>query len=181
MPRTGIQRIAGTRARVKTHNYTLGDFDFLGSGDTKALTANGRFEAVYEIDIEDGVGEWFGRGKNQNPLQAQGFAGLRFVSDAAAAMASGSWRISVRNAQNEYLYTLSQGDLSTYDLFDGAAGSGSVKSRKDREPFPNQQANFETEPHILTLDLNVNSDITVDNAEDETRVSLDGYEATAVE
>jgi len=181
MPRTGIQKIGGTRARVKHKSFTLNDFDFLGSGDTKALEANGRFEAVYEIDIEDGVGEWFGRGEQQNPLQAQGFAGLRFVDDAASALADGNWRIAVRNAQGEYLYTLSQGDLSTYDLFDGAAGSGTQKARKDREPYPNQQANFETEPHQITLDLNVDSDITVDNAEDETAASLDGFQAVAVE
>jgi len=181
MPRTGIQQVGGTRARVKHKNYTLDDFEFQGSGSTLDLTANGRFEAVYEMDIEDGVGEWFGRGNNQNPLQAQGFAGLRFVSDAAAALATGDWRIAVRNAQGEYLYTLSQGDLATYDLFDGAAGSGEEKKRKDREPYPNQQANYETEPHLITLDLDVDSDITVDDDEPETDASLDGFQVVAVE
>jgi len=182
MPQTGIQNVDGTRARVKHKTYTLGSFSTVNfSTDTKDFVAAENYQTAYEIDVEDGIGEWFGRGMNENPLQAQGFAGLRFVNDTAAAQATGDFRIAVRNAQNELLYTITQGDLLTYDQYDGAAGSGTEKDRDNRAVFPNQQANFETEPHIITIDLDVDSDITIDDAESETSAKLEGYQAVAVE
>lgn len=179
MPAAGVYKVGGTRASVSPKTYTLGDFSTIDfSSSTRAFNASRGYEQAYELDIEDGIGEWFGRGNNANPLQAQGFAGLRFVSDSAASQASGTFRIAVRNAQGRRLYNIAEGDLSTYDLFDS---SGNEISRKDREPFPNSQGAFETEPHKITIDLDVDSDITIDDAESETAVKLEGYRAESLE
>jgi hypothetical protein len=180
--RPGVQNIDGTRAQVKPKSYRLSDFDPVNfSTDTKAFAAAEGYQQAYELDISDGIGEAFGRGASENPLQAQGFAGIRFVNDTAAAKAEGSFRIAVRTANGRRLYNLVEGDLETFDLFDGAAGSGTEKDRKNREPLAQRSSNFETEPRKLTLDLDVETDITVDDAESETRMKMDGYQAEALE
>jgi hypothetical protein len=179
--KTGVYAVGGTRASVNRKVFTLADFDLNASGTTKDLTADGNFEVGYELDIEDGLGELFGRGLNENPLQAQGFIGVRFVDDGQSAAADGRYRLAVRNAQGRRLYNLYEGDLANDDLFTGAAGSGSEKDRRDRQPFPLTSNAFETEPHVITIDFNVSSDITVDNAEDETAAKIDGFRAEALE
>jgi len=178
MVRAGVYPVGGTRASVSAKTFTLSDFELTASGDTKDVTADGRFQSVYELDIEDGIGEMFGRGNSSNPLQAEGFIGVRFVSDGAAAQAEGKYRLAVRNAQGRRLYNLYEADLNTDDLFDA---NGDVKDRRDREPFPVTQGAFETEPHIISIDLDVTSDITVDNAEAETAMQADGFRAEALE
>jgi len=179
--KTGVYAVGGTRASVNRKVFTLADFALNASGDTKDLTADGNFEVGYELDIEDGLGELFGRGVNENPLQAQGFIGVRFVDDGESAAADGRYRLAVRNAQGRRLYNLYEGDLANDDLFTGAAGAGSEKDRRDRQPFPLTSNAFETEPHVITIDFNVSSDITVDNAEDETAAKIDGFRAEALE
>jgi len=182
--KTGVYSVGGTRASVNRKVYTLADFALnVASGDTKDLTSDGNFEVGYELDIEDGLGELFGRGMNENPLQAQGFIGVRFVSDTPGAgdKADGRYRLAVRNAQGRRLYNLYEGDLANDDLFTGAAGSGSEKDRRDRQPFPLTSNAFETEPHVITIDFNVSSDITIDNAEEETAAKIDGFRAEALE
>jgi len=178
MVRAGVYPVGGTRASVSAKTFTLSDFELTASGDTKDVTADGRFQSVYELDIEDGIGEMFGRGNSSNPLQAEGFIGVRFVSDGAAAQAEGKYRLAVRNAQGRRLYNLYEADLNTDDLFDA---SDNVKDRRDREPFPVTQGAFETEPHIISIDLDVTSDITVDNAEAQTAMQADGFRAEALE
>jgi len=84
------------------------------------------------------------------------------------------------NASRTLLYNIHEGELASDDLFDGAAGSGTLKDRRDRQPFPVSQSAFETEPHVISLDVNVRSDITVDDAEAETRLSAEGYRAEAL-
>jgi len=183
MVRAGVYPVGGTRASVSAKTYTLDDFELTASGDTKDVTADGRYQSVYELDIEDGIGEMFGRGNSSNPLQAEGFVGMRFVSDSGGsqAQAEGKVRLAVRNAQGRRLYNLYEADLGTTDLFSGAAGAGTLKDRRDREPFPITQGAFETEPHIISIDLDVTSDITVDNAESETAMQADGFRAEALE
>jgi len=182
MVRAGVYPVGGTRASVNAKTFTFDDFELnVASGDTKSMTADGNFEVAYELDIDDGLGELFGRGTSSNPLQAEGFIGARFVSDTAAAQAQGKMRIAVRNAQGRRLYNLYEADLNTVDLFSGAAGSGTQKDRRDREPFPVTQAAFETEPHVITIDLDVTSDITIDDAEAETALLADGFRAEALE
>jgi len=183
MPVTaGVQNIGGTRAQVSPKSYVLSDFDTVNfSTDTKDFSAAEGYQTAFELDVDNGLGEMFGRGQSQNPLQAQGFAGLRFVSDSAAAQAEGQFRIAVRTAQGRRLYNVVEGDLGTYDLFNGAAGSGTVKDRKNREPLPQTSGQFETEPRVITLDLDVTRDITVVDAEAETRIAVDGYRAEALE
>jgi hypothetical protein len=106
---------------------------------------------------------------------------MRFVNDTAAAQAEGKVRLAVRNAQGRRLYNLYEADLGTTDLFSGVPSSGVLKDRRDREPFPITQGAFETEPHIISIDLDVTSDITVDNAESETAMQADGFRAEALE
>jgi len=182
MPTTGTYRVGGTPASVQRKEYTLeDDFDLaVNSGQTKDLDSAAGFEQLYRLDIEEGLGEFFGRGTEENPLQAQGFIGVRFVNDTAAAQAQGRYRFAVRNAQGRRLYNIHEGELASDDLFDGAAGSGTLKDRRDRQPFPVSQSAFETEPHVISLDVNVGSDITVDDAEGETRLSAEGYRAEAL-
>jgi len=178
MVRAGVYPVGGTRASVSAKTYTLDDFELTASGDTKDVTADGRYQSVYELDIEDGIGEMFGRGNSSNPLQAEGFVGMRFVEDGATAQAEGKVRLAVRNAQGRRLYNLYEADLGTTDLFDA---SDNVKDRRDREPFPITQGAFETEPHIISIDLDVTADITVDNAEAQTAMQADGFRAEALE
>jgi len=178
MVRAGVYPVGGTRASVSAKTYTLDDFELTASGDTKDVTADGRYQSVYELDIEDGIGEMFGRGNSSNPLQAEGFVGMRFVNNGANAQAEGKVRLAVRNAQGRRLYNLYEADLGTTDLFDG---NDNVKDRRDREPFPITQGAFETEPHIVSIDLDVTSDITVDNAESQTAMQADGFRAEALE
>lgn len=179
MPQAGVYNIGGTRASVSQYTYTKGDFSAIDfTSNTRDFNSSRGYEQAYELDIEDGIGEWLGRGQSANPLQAQGFAGLRFVNDTAASQASGTFRVAVRNAQGRRLYNIVEGDLDSYDLFDS---SGNVQARKDRQPFPNSVAAFETEPHKLTIDIDVDSDITVDDAESQTDWKLEGYKAESLE
>ena len=181
MVRAGVYPVGGTRASVSAKTYTLDDFEINSTGTSKSLVADGNYESVYELDIDDGLGEMFGRGSSSNPLQAEGFIGVRFVDDGAAAQAAGKMRLAVRNAQGRRLYNLYEADLGTTDLFSGAAGSGTPKDRRDREPLPVTQGAFETEPHIISVDLDVTADITVDDSEDETAMQADGFRAEALE
>ena len=174
----GVYPVGGVQASVNAKTFTLGDFEILSTGDTKDLTADGRFQSLYELDIADGLGELFGRGDSSNPLQAQGFIGVRFVDDGATNQAAGKYRLAVRNAQGRRLYNLYEADLNTDDLFDA---SGNIKDRRDREPFPVTQGAFETEPHVISIDLDVTADITVDDLEDETAMQADGFRAEALE
>ena len=180
MPVTaGVMMIGGTRAQVKPKTYKPGDFEPVDfSSSTRDFQAARGFQTAYELNIEDGIGEMFGRGFNQNPLQAQGFAGIRLVNDTAAAQAEGEFRIAVRTAQGRRLYNLVEGDLGTFDLYDS---NGDELSRKDREVLTQTSQNFETEPRKLTLDIDVSSDITVDDAEAQTNWKLDGYQAESLE
>jgi hypothetical protein len=178
-PTAGVYPVGGVRASVNAKTFTLSDFELnVASGDTKDMTADGNFETLYELDIDDGLGEVFGRGRSANPLQAEGFVATRFVDDTAANVASGRFRLAVRNAQGRRLYNLYEADLSTVDSQDGA---GNLKSRRDREPFPLTAMEFETEPHVITIDLNVTEDITVDNTEADTSLEADGFRAEALE
>jgi len=183
MPSTGIRSVGGKRASVTRHLYDLTEEFALNvpTGDTKDLTADGNYEVAYELDVDEGIGEWFGRGMQENPLQAQGFIGLRFVDDTAASQASGTYRIAVRNANGRRLYNLYEGNLENDDLYTGAAGNGSLKDRKDREPFPNASNAFVSDPRVITIDLKVSSDITIDDAEDETSAKIEGFRAEALE
>jgi len=178
-PTAGVMDVGGVRASVNAKTFTLSDFELnVASGDTKALTADGNFESLYELDIDDGLGEVFGRGRSANPLQAEGFVATRYVDDGGSNVADGRFRLAVRNAQGRRLYNLFEADLGTVDIKDG---QGNVKSRRDREPFPLTAVEFETEPHVITIDLNVNSDITVDDAESDTQLEADGFRAEALE
>lgn len=175
----GVYDVGGVRASVNAKTFTLNDFELnVTSGDTKSLVADGNFETLYELDIEDGIGEVFGRGRSANPLQAEGFIASRYVEDGATAKAEGRFRLAVRNAQGRRLYNLFEADLETIDSQDS---QGNAKGRRDREPFPLTAGEFETEPHIVTIDLNVNSDIVVDNAESETSLQADGFRAESLE
>ena len=178
-PTAGVYSVGGVQASVNAKTFTLNDFELnVQSGDTKDMTADGNFETLYERDIEDGIGDVYGRGRSANPLQAEGFIATRYVSDAGNNVASGRFRLAVRNAQGRRLYNLFEADLTTVDSQDGA---GNLKSRRDREPFPLTAMEFETEPHVITIDLNVTSDITVDNAEADTSLEADGFVAEALE
>jgi hypothetical protein len=179
MPRSGRLTIGNDPAQSSKRTYQFGR-DFSERSTTVDLTASAGHETVATLDIDDGLAEWFGRGTSNNPLQAQGFVGLRLVSDGAAAQAEGSYRIAVRNAQGRRLYNLHEGDLSSEDLFDGSPGSGTEKSRKDREPFPNASNQWETDPRQITVDVDVNTDITVDFDESETALKAEGYRAEAL-
>jgi hypothetical protein len=180
MPITpGVQTVGGTRAQVTTKTYKPGDFEPVAfTSDTRDFSAAKGYETAYELDIDDGIGELFGRGMQQNPLQAQGFAGIRAVSDAASSTAEGYFRIAVRTAQGRHLYNLVEGDLGTYDLYDSA---GNLKDRKDREVLTQTSTNFETEPRKLTIDFDVTADITIDDAEAQTNWAFDGYQAESLE
>jgi len=87
--RAGTYEVDGKPVSFNTRTFRLNrDFNLnVASGDTKDLVADGNFEVLYELDVEDGQGVIFGRGANENPLQAQGFAGIRLVNDTAAAQA----------------------------------------------------------------------------------------------
>jgi hypothetical protein len=177
--RPGQQMVGNTLAQVKQKTYKRADFtpvDF--TTDTRQFHASRGYETAYELDIDDGLGELFGRGFNQNPLQAQGFGGIRLVNDTAAAQAEGDFRIAVRTAQGRRLFNLIEGDLGTFDLFDS---SGNKLSRKDREVLTQTANEFQTEPLKLTLDIDVSSDIVVDDAEAQTAWEFDGYRAEALE
>jgi len=172
----GVYPVGGVQASVNAKTFTLGDFEILSTTDSKDMTADGRFQSLYELDISDGLGELFGRGDSSNPLQAQGFIGVRFSDGNNSAV--GKYRLAVRNAQGRRLYNLYEADLNTDDLFDA---SGNIKDRRDREPFPVTQGAFETEPHVISIDLDVTEDITVDNTQAETAVQADGFRAEALE
>lgn len=179
MARSGRVNIGGAAAQSAKRTFQFGR-DFAERSTTVDLTASAGHETVATLDVEDGLAEWFGRGASNNPLQAQGFIGVRLVNDTAAAQATGTYRIAVRNAQGRRLYNIHEGDLASEDLFDGAAGSGTEKSRKDREPFPSASRVWETEPRQITVDVDVNSDITVDFGEAETELKAEGYQAEAL-
>jgi len=176
MATSGRVSIGGVPARSSQHTYRFGR-DFAERATTVDLTAAAGMETVATLDVGDGLAAWFGRGQSANPLQAQGFIGLRLVSDAAAAQADGTYRIAVRTARGRRLFTMHQGDLQSEDLFTGAAGSGTEKARKDREPFPNASQEWQTEPRQITIDVDVDSDITVDFDEGETAMKAEGFEA----
>jgi hypothetical protein len=179
MPTSGRVNIGGVPAQSAKRTFRFGrDFDPVST--TVDLTSGGRSEIVAELNIDEGLAEWLGRGQSNNPLQAQGFVGIRLVSDEAAAQADGTYRVTVRNAQGRRLYNLHEGDLASEDLYDGAPGSGTEKDRKDREPFPNASYQWETDPRILSVDVDVDSDITVDFDEDETTLKAEGYRAEAL-
>jgi hypothetical protein len=179
MPQTGVYAVGGVRASVSPYTYNKADFDTIDfSSNTRDFNSSRGYEQAYEIDIEDGIGEWFGRGNSANPLQAQGFAGLRLVSGSASSQAAGTFRIAVRNAQGRRLYNVVEGDLSTYDLFDS---SGNELDRKNRQPLPNSVGAFETEPHKVSIDLDVDSDITIDDTESQTEWNVEGYRAESLE
>jgi hypothetical protein len=179
MPVSGRIRIGGVPAQSSKRTYQFGR-DFDERATTVDLDPAGGFEKVATLDVDEGLAAWLGRGNSNNPLQAQGFVGVRLVSDGAAAQAEGSYRIAVRNAQGRRLYNIHEGDLSSEDLFDGAAGSGTEKARKDREPFPNASQQWETDPRQITVDVDVNSAITVDFDESETALKAEGYQAEAL-
>jgi hypothetical protein len=182
MPTSGRIRIGGAPAQSSkvTYKFGSGSSDFEPVSTTVDASADGRMETIAELDVDDGIANWFGRGSSNNPLQAQGFIGLRLVADAAASQATGSYRIAVRTAQGRRLYNIHEGDLASEDLFEGAAGSGSKKDRKNREPFPNASREWQTEPRKITVDVDVDSDITVDFNEAETELAAEGYRAEAL-
>lgn len=80
------------QAVTTTHTYKFGDgdldFTLNASGDTLDLPA-GEYKQAYKLDVQEGQGTIFGRGSSEAPQFAEGFAGMRFVSDAAAAQATG--------------------------------------------------------------------------------------------
>lgn len=179
MAQSGRIRVGDTPAQSSKRTYRFGrDFDPIST--TVSLDSDGRHQTVAELDIADGTAEWVGRGRSNNPLQAQGFVGIRLVNDTAAGKLSGSYRISVRTAQGRRLYNLHEGDLESEDLFDGSAGSGTKLSRKDREPLPSASNQWETQPRILSVDVVPDSDFTVDFGESETQLRADGYRAEAL-
>lgn len=184
----GTQKVGGKRARVSPKTFTFADS---GSGNGKTefefvsssidLAADGRYQTVAEMDVEDGVGIMFGRGRSRNPLQAQGFAGIRFADDNTPTnVAEGDYRIAVRTSTGRRLFNLHEGTLATEDLYDE---SDTKKDRKDREPMPQAGAEFETEPRIITIDVDASSAVTV--AEPSTSsysdLELDGWLAEALE
>lgn len=163
---------------VTTHTYKFGDGDLdltlNASGDTLDLPA-GEYKQAYKLDVQEGQGIVFGRGASEAPQFAEGFAGFRFVSDAAAAQATGDWRIVVRTPQDRLVDELVSGDLEEFDLFTGAAGSGSQKDRESRRPFSLKNPNAVTKQYNVWLEIRADSAITIDDAEAETKALIEGY------
>jgi hypothetical protein len=66
------------------------------------------------------------------------------------------------------------------DLYDGAAGSGTIKSVKDREPFPDTTIGlpfgYIGSPYEVVIQVKPASDITVDAAESETDAKIHGMQ-----
>jgi hypothetical protein len=146
------------------------------SSDTKEATA-GEWTALYRITPEDGQGVVLGRGRSAAPQFAEGFGGLRLVSDSAAGQAEGDFRVTVRTKQQRRVQggTLLEGDLTEYDLYDGAAGSGTKLKRSERRPLPRLSSTFETSEYEIWLEVRVDSTITVDDAEGETGIEFEGF------
>jgi len=175
-------------ARVNPTKITLDDYELNvadpESTSTKDLKAGEGWQTVYRRDMSDsdrlGQGDLYGRGRSANPLQAQGFAGIRLVSDAAAAQAQGKIRIAQRTPSGEVAAqgVIWEDDLSAVDLFNGDPGSGTLKDRKDRTAFPQQHSAFISSPYEITIDVKPTADITVDDAEAETRAEFEGRSAT---
>lgn len=171
-------------ARVNPASITLDDFELNvadpSTTDTKTVNAGEGWQTLYRRRMTDddrlGVGDIYGRGQSANPLQAQGFAGLRFVSDAAAGQLEGKVRIAQRTPSGEIAAqgVLWEDDLESVDLFTGAAGSGTLKDRKDRQAFPQQHQAAIASPYQITIDVKPSADLTVDDAEAETRAVLEG-------
>jgi hypothetical protein len=166
------------QAVTTTHTYKFGDGDLdltlNASGDTLDLPA-GEYKQAYKLDVQEGQGTIFGRGSSEAPQFAEGFAGMRFVSDAAAAQATGDWRITVRTPQDRLVAELVSGDLEEFDLFTGAAGSGSQKDRDSRRPFSLKNRNAVTKQYNVWLEIRADSAITIDDAEAETKALIEGY------
>lgn len=171
-------------ARSNPTTFTLDDFELNvadpSSTATKSVKAGEGWQTVYvrrmSAEDQEGQADIYGRGQSENPLQAQGYLGLRLVNDTAAAQATGKVRIAQRTPTGEIAAqgVLYEDDLSTVDLFDGAAGAGTLKDRKDRQAFPQAHRAAIASPYQITIDVKPKADITIDDAEAETRASLEG-------
>lgn len=163
---------------VTTHTYKFGDgdldFTLNASGDTVDLPA-GEYKTAYVLDVQEGQGVVLGRGSSEAPQFAEGFAGFRFVNDAAAAQATGDWRITVRTPQGRLVHELVSGDLEEFDLFTGAAGAGSQKDRESRRPFSLKNPNAVTKQYELWFEIRADSAITIDDAESEQKALIEGF------
>lgn len=186
--RQGRRRVGGTAAMVSRETFGFSD---AGSGNDKTefefraetidLSSDGRFETVASLDIADGVGVLFGRGMSDNPLQAQGFTGLRLADDSTPSnVARGAFRVAVRTAQGRRKYNAHEGDLDTEDLYDE---SDSLLDRRNRTTFPQTLPQFETEPEEITIDVDVTSDITVahPSTSEYSNMKMEGFIAEALE
>lgn len=180
--------MAGPNARVSPTEFTLDDFKLNVADpentDTKDLRAGEGWQTVYVRDMTDeenrGQGDLYGRGRSRNPLQAEGFAGIRLVSDAATRAAAGKVRIAQRTPTGEIAAqgVIYEDDLSSLDLFNGDAGAGEKKDRADRQAFPRSHGAAIASPYSITIDVKPAADITVDDAEAETRASFEGAKVT---
>lgn len=141
------------------------------SSDTKEAPAR-EWTTLYALDIQQGQGVMLGRGSSEAPNYAEGFAAIRLVDDTAANVATGDFRITVRTAQGRLVRTLLEGDLEEYDAYDSA---GNLKDRSDRRPLSRKSNVFETHEYEIHLEVRPAATITVDDAESETRVSLEGF------
>lgn len=161
---------------VSPKTYKIGDssVDFQPvrfSADTKEAPA-GEWTSLYSVDVQQGQGVLLGRGASEAPNYAEGFGALRLVDDAAANVAKGDFRITVRTAQGRLVRTLLEGDLEEFDIYDA---SGNLKDRAARRPLSRKSSVFETHEYEIVLEVRPSSTITVDNAEEQTRVSLEGF------
>lgn len=180
---TGVQRIGGVPAQVSRENYRLGDGDrdfevIETSSDTYAASGDARYEQVAEMELVEGLGVMFGRGTQENPLQAQAFIGIAFSDGASPpSYATGKYRIAVRTTQGRRLYNAHEGTLEEDNRFDE---DDEKKDRQNLTPLPQTMQQFETEPRKITIDVDVDDDINIDWAGDETEVKIEGWLAESL-
>lgn len=145
--------------------YTLSDYN-----ETETDLNASQFNTAYEMPVDKGVTESFGRGTAGNQTDAEGrvYADLQ---NASGNMITGKLRLAVRTKQGRLVSVINEFDLEEINV--------GADNRTDRYPFPIQRyqtsegvKRWTAYPFVVTLEVKPDSDESLSTG--DSTLKMDG-------
>lgn len=155
-----------SRIQAFPKTYTLTNFN-----EDEVSVKSSQFTTVWQMPVDKGMTESFGRGVKANQTDAEGRLYAQVKDDADSELA-GQLRLAIRTKQGRLVSVINEFDLDEVDV--GAS------DRTKRYPFPIQR--FSTSdgdvhrwvayPYVVTLEVKPDADATVSTS--NSTLKLDG-------
>lgn len=159
--------------------FRLSDFTLVeGPTANQAELVEGQWNIVYEHVVKKGEAWLFGRGRTENPNEAEGFVYGRFDDATGSQINNGRWRIGVRTLSDAPIEALHP--ATSFDVTETDSGRSDRASRREFAiaTWRDGEPNFIGRDHKITIEVRpgVGSGFSeVDDTDGDTELLAEGY------